>query len=112
MWFDASELALLFENHDDLTDDAIARLPDAATDEKRRRCPHCRRHLRKVNIGDAEGVLIDACPDGHGVFFDRGEVADLARHIAAASDDLPRRVLVFLGATFRCDAAANETETP
>ena len=110
-WFDADELALLFAGHAALTDEAIAALPDApAADEERRRCPHCRRDLRKVNIGDGRRVLVDVCDRSHGIFFDRGEVADLAHGLAAGADALPARLLAFLGEAFRRDPAANETE--
>lgn len=112
VWFDATELALLFDGRHDLADDAIAGLPAAATGEARRRCPHCRAHLRKVNIGGTGGVLIDACPAGHGMFFDRGEVAALARQLAATAADAPARLLAFLGEAFHSDQAANETEKP
>jgi len=111
VWFDAEELAMLFDDLDDLTDDAIALLPDADTPEQSRRCPHCRKKLRKVNIGAGYGVLIDACPNGHGMYFDRGEVAELARALMTDTDALPARLHSFLGEAFRCDNAANETET-
>jgi len=110
VWFDATELSLLFGGRDDLTDDAVARLPDADTVEERRRCPHCRRHLRKVVVGDDDGVLIDACPAGHGVFFDRGEVGALSRRFEDAAEDLPARLLSFLGEAYSFDPEDNETE--
>ena len=53
--------------------------------------------MRKVNIGPGRRVLVDACPRGHGLWFDRGEVADLARDLALDPDNLPARVLDFLG---------------
>lgn len=114
VWFDAEELALLFDGVPELADQAIAELPAATSDEAARRCPQCRKPMRKVNIGGAGGVLVDVCPRGHGMFFDRGEVAELARKLLTDSDkdQLPARLIEFLGEAFRCDDAANETETP
>lgn len=110
VWFDADELVLLFENQPALAVDTVAALPDAQTTEARRRCPHCRRVMRKVNIGPSRGVLVDACPRHHGLFFDRGEVADLAHGLVADNNSLPARLLAFLGEAFSRGDAANETE--
>ena len=109
VWFDADELALLFDGRVDLADAAIAALPTAITDEAPRKCPHCRRTMRKVNIGTGEGVLIDACA-GHGLFFDRGEVAELARLLEDPPHGESARLRAFLGETFNRRAADNETE--
>ncbi|MBD3222411.1 hypothetical protein GF314_14345 [bacterium] len=110
VWFDATELALLFDGHPDLADEAIADLPDADTDEKGRRCPMCRRSMRKVNIGTGKGVLVDVCGQDHGLFFDRGEVAALAVALPGRDDRASSRLLAFLGETYRGDRAASETE--
>jgi Zn-finger nucleic acid-binding protein len=112
VWFDATELALLFADESALADEAIANLADADTREARRRCPICRRTMRKVNIGPGRGVLVDVCGDGHGLFFDRGEVADLAAELQTSSDNAPARLLQFLGEAYRGDEAASETEKP
>ena len=39
-------------------------------DHRKRRCPECRHHLRKITIAS---VQIDSCST-HGTWFDRGEV--------------------------------------
>ncbi len=110
IWFDVDELALLFEEHALLTDESLIALPEAVTDETRRRCPHCRSTMRKVNIGPGQRVLVDVCPRGHGMFFDRGEVADLARGMFGDTDTLPARLLAYLGEAFSRHRADNETE--
>jgi uncharacterized protein len=102
VWFDGGELALLFADaedraHPELVPDLIAGLPDAETREKKRRCPICRAHMRKVNIGPRRRVLVDACSRGHGLYFDHGEVADLARDLQYSAETLPARVLAFMG---------------
>jgi uncharacterized protein len=110
VWFDATELALLFDGHPDLADEAIAVRPDADTEEKGRRCPMCRRAMRKVNIGTGGGVLVDVCDQGHGLFFDRGEVTALAVALPDRDDRASGRLLAFLGEAYRGDQAASETE--
>ncbi|MDD5719932.1 MAG: zf-TFIIB domain-containing protein [Candidatus Krumholzibacteria bacterium] len=115
VWFDGGELALLFADaedqaHPELVPGVLAGLPQAASAERKRRCPMCRRSMRKVNIGPRRRVLVDACVRGHGLFFDRGEVADLARDIQFAAQTLPARVIAFLGGTLDRGDAAHPTE--
>lgn len=98
-WFDAGELALLFEGEAApwLGAEAIAALPAASSRERRRRCPLCRARMRKIELGPDRQVLVDACPRGDGLWFDDREVAELARGLLATTGGLPRRVAAFLG---------------
>ena len=43
----------------------------------RRRCPRCRKRLRRILVGAARPVELDRCPRGHGLWFDRGEIQAL-----------------------------------
>jgi uncharacterized protein len=115
VWFDSGELGLLFADPDDqahpeLVPELVHGLPDAATGEAKRRCPACRKTMRKVNIGPQRRVLVDACDRGHGLFFDHGEVADLARDLEFSQQNLPARVLAFLGGLLDRGDAAHPTE--
>lgn len=40
----------------------------------RRRCPRCRRRMAIVRLEGDPAVHIDRCTDGHGLWFDRGEL--------------------------------------
>jgi len=75
IWFDHGELDLLLN-----TLDASA-LADAETDEPSRPCPICKHKMNKVNIGPGRRVMIDSCPTGCGLWFDKNELADLAGHL-------------------------------
>ncbi|MFC1934835.1 zf-TFIIB domain-containing protein [Chloroflexota bacterium] len=96
VWFDSGELELMLER--------ILSLPVAATTEKKRKCPICRRKMKKVLVGEAPEILIDACPAGDGLWFDGGEVIQLIPQCAGKpcgdSDD-QGRMLTFLGETFK-----------
>ncbi len=114
-WFDSGELALLFADpegraHPELVPGLVAGLPDVETDEDARRCPACRKRMRKVNIGPRRRVLVDACGRGHGLFFDHDEVAALARDLEFSEETLPARVLAFLGGMLDRGDAAHTTE--
>jgi len=41
-----------------------------------RRCPRCGKKLREFPLRSASGeaVILDRCPRGHGLWFDRGEI--------------------------------------
>ena len=85
-WFDAGEMELLLEtaglkNGTQAVHDVL-KLPEAQTSEKKRRCPICGRNMKKVIIGGEHGVMIDACVQHHGLWFDGGEVADLMKIVS------------------------------
>lgn len=62
-----------------------------------RRCPRCGGALQVVTAG--EGVKLDRCPRGDGLWLDAGELAALlARSGDAAADEA---VKAFLGGLFR-----------
>ena len=110
VWFDAEELELLLEKmgiqeHDLLLDD-VSKMTEAATSEKGRKCPVCDRRMKKTSIGDKEGVLIDACVQGDGLWFDGGEVNQLLKQIKiqpSAGDTSQGKVLAFLGEVFKAE---------
>jgi len=104
VWFDSGELELLFDTMQldggALESAGILNLPEAATDEKKRRCPICGRRMKKVNIGQPP-LLIDACIEGHGLWFDGGEVAQLAARCVQKPGAPQGRVISFLGEVFK-----------
>jgi Zn-finger nucleic acid-binding protein len=87
LWLDASELGLL------LGDAVRARAlleagnPAHAPGEKPRRCPICRRRMRKCVAADGGTAVTDACRLGHGLWFDEGELFTVLRQKGAAADD-------------------------
>ncbi len=109
-WFDRGELLLLFGGSEeemlDLRPERIASLPQAETAEKRRKCPLCRRKMRKLLVGPEQSVLIDACPDGDGLWFDAGEVEALGKQYLETQAAAPRKVLHFMKRVF------HDSDTP
>lgn len=85
-WFDAGELELLLTTAvGDGTKsflDSMLQQKESATREKRRRCPICRRKMKKVDISQNEHVLIDACVTEDGLWFDGGEVDHLVKYLS------------------------------
>ena len=110
VWFDAGELELMLEKmgleSGALTLTQIVDLPDAETKEKKRRCPVCRRKMKKVHIGKEPEVLIDVCGWGDGLWFDGGEVHQIIEQCLkkpSSKAGSEERVLSFLGDTFKAE---------
>jgi len=108
VWFDTGELELLMEkmslDRANLSMGGILALPDVKSAEKRRRCPICHRKMKKAVIGREPEVLADACPLGHGLWFDSGEVGQLLTQLpqrAGGGLDPQGSVITFLGEVFK-----------
>ncbi len=111
IWFDAGELALMLETAEiegsGLTIANILSSSEATTTEKKRRCPICHQRMKKRTIGREPAVLIDACTEVDGLWFDGGEVHQIiTQHVErlSAGSDSQERVLTFLEDTFRAEA--------
>jgi len=86
VWFDSGELELLLKSQD-LEEpkaflDGIINSQEAISPEKKRNCPICGHKMKKTAIGEQPKILIDICRNGHGLWFDGGEVAQLIRRLA------------------------------
>jgi len=113
IWFDRGELELLL---DTLTRGTARELvnglmqrQDKKVSEKSRKCPICRRKMRKIDIGSGREILIDVCNAGHGLWFDGGESGAFIEQLnidqPAAADPL-YKALFFIRDTFRVNPGA------
>jgi hypothetical protein len=86
VWFDAGELELLLKSQaleePHAFFDGVLDSQEAVSLEKKRKCPICGRKMKKTAMGGQPEILVDACPDKDGLWFDGGEVAQLIRHLA------------------------------
>ncbi len=106
VWFDSGEIELLLETMglDSTGLEALHLAEEAPSKEKKHKCPVCDRRMKKVALGHQPVTIIDACPEGHGLWFDSGEVGALIAHLAAkqsGDDDSQERVISFLGEVFK-----------
>ena len=108
VWFDSGELELLLESSG--LEDSVPFLGsvldtvEADTSEKKRKCPICRRNMKKVFIDEDDEILVDVCRDGHGIWFDGGEVGHLLKSLAGkspAKSGSRQDVIDFLGEVFK-----------
>lgn len=112
VWFDAGEVELLLEKMG-LESSGLEGLHlalEAKSAERKRRCPICGRNplwgkrMKKVKLGHEPELLVDVCPEGDGLWFDKGEVGQLVTHLAAQRPeeaDSQERVIEFLGEVFK-----------
>jgi Zn-finger nucleic acid-binding protein len=77
---------------------------ESGVKEKKRPCPICLKKMQKIRAGGKNGqVLIDRCPKGHGLWFDKGELAQV---LAKGNFDKERKVIKHLSEMF----SHNESE--
>jgi len=108
VWFDSGELELLLKSQD-LEEpkaflDGIINSQEAISPEKKRDCPICGHKMKKTAIGEQPKTLIDICRNGHGLWFDGGEVAQLIRRLAGEhppQHDSREQVTSFLEEVFK-----------
>jgi hypothetical protein len=107
VWFDAGELELLLESAG-LEEyrrylDGMVNAPEAASSEKKRKCPICRHKMKKAYIDEDKKILVDICHVGDGIWFDGGEITSLVKELAAKSPakGTSQDVLAFVGDMFK-----------
>ncbi len=70
-WFDAGELREFTRDSEDIPAESLG-LRHRAT---QRPCPRCRCLMRELQFARGSNLLVDTCPNGHGVYLQSGELA-------------------------------------
>jgi Zn-finger nucleic acid-binding protein len=111
VWFDSDELELLLKcmklDTPELMLSHISASVEAETKEVKRKCPICRRKMKKTTIGERPKILVDVCTRKDGMFFDGGEVAQLVKELAKkkpAGKEAQHKIISFLGEVFQARA--------
>ena len=74
-WLDAGELEIIAETAGAVRGALFEAMKNAKGQRHgRRRCPRCSRKLRVIEMGTGKTIEIDRCPEGDGLWFDRGEM--------------------------------------
>jgi hypothetical protein len=80
VWLDAGELELLFGDPQQGASFLNGGAPHGHSQEKRRRCPICRRKMSKAVTRGDHPVTYDRCSRGHGIWLDKGELELILAH--------------------------------
>lgn len=96
IWLDSGELELLSGTslHVELMKQFQ---PAEDIKEASRNCPICRKNMSKYFFGTSKDLLIDICPNEHGIWFDNNE---LVKVVAFVDDDSSLKITNFLNDIF------------
>jgi Zn-finger nucleic acid-binding protein len=97
IWLDSGELELLFEDAQQARQIVSSFRQAPHTKEKARSCPICLKKMRKIFSRRRQPVVIDRCPKGHGLWFDRGE---LPLVLSKAGFDREQKIIKLLSGIF------------
>lgn len=104
VWLDAGELDLLIavlKKEGVVLSDADVTPQKSDVAQAKRRCPLCGHKMDKVWMGSGPKVLIDSCPLGDGLWFDRGELQKVIHGIEMPESPPLAGVLPFVGEAFK-----------
>ena len=81
-WVDDGEIVKIVETKEEKFDEKLVRetlalgFTGVPTEELQTlvRCPKCQAGMVPINYGYSSGVILDRCPEGHGLWFDGGEL--------------------------------------
>jgi Zn-finger nucleic acid-binding protein len=78
IWLDRGELDLLIGDRSKALETLGTLTQATAAAEQPRRCPLCDKRMKKVAVGPSRpAVVIDQCPRGEGLWFDRNELSQI-----------------------------------
>ncbi len=80
IWLDAGEIELLFGDAKKCADFLTIGSPADDKREKSRRCPICRAKMTKESTESDPPVIFDNCPNGDGMWFDKGELGEILKY--------------------------------
>ena len=94
IWLDAGELELLLGDSEHARQLIHSFKIDTACAEKKRKCPICLKKMQKIIVGRAAPpLLIDKCPKGDGLWFDRGELQNIFSRAKLDKDNKIQKLL-------------------
>ena len=94
IWLDAGELELLLDERAKAKQLLDSFKIDDKSPEKARKCPICRKKMRKITVGSSEpALLIDKCRGGDGLWFDKGELQDVLDRAELDRDNKIQKLL-------------------
>ncbi len=115
VWFDSGELELLLKimRTDKASQASLLALSETQSEEKKRKCPICGKKMKKVPIGEEPKVLIDACPNKDGLWFDGGEVEQLINQLVKKPHEkLDSHIVSFFSDLFQVRDKPNSKAKP
>ncbi len=102
IWLDAGELGLLLDDYTGKYGIISKLKKEDAFKEASKNCPICSKEMDKIVCLNKEGkytknITIDKCINGHGLWFDKGELKELVENMELDEDN---KILDFLNDMF------------
>ncbi len=94
IWLDAGELETLLGEPEKAGELLHSFKADLKYTEKPCKCPICHKKMQKIVVGQSRPtLLIDKCPRGDGLWFDKGELRDIFDRAQLDKDNKIRELL-------------------
>lgn len=97
IWLDGGELEMLIENEVERKNLLNSFRVNNKVKEKKYKCPACRKKMLKVEEVNSN-IIIDKCPNNHGLWFDKGELKKILYAASLKEDD---KVMILLKEIFK-----------
>jgi Zn-finger nucleic acid-binding protein len=79
IWLDSGELELFLEDSSDKTELLNSFSKTTKSREKKIKCPICNKKMDKTLVSDDKDIVLDECKNGHGLWFDKGEILEVIK---------------------------------
>lgn len=106
IWLDTGELGLLLGEERAVRDLLAPFAGKSSSKPGKRKCPICSERMQAVTTSEPS-VEVDLCEQGHGIWFDRGELHQIVRIIGG---DGGTKVAKLLDDMFRAEKTDPERE--
>ncbi len=82
IWLDAGEMELMLTESQNAKKilESFETVSAQSVGEKERPCPICGKKMEKIVIHSAEDQIVDRCRNGHGIWFDHGELLTVLKN--------------------------------
>ncbi len=94
VWLDSGELELIGSGAGVLESEflqAVQAYAGTPPEGPPRRCPVCGSKMRELSTDTEPPIVLDRCPEQHGLWFDRGELASVVQAAGAKEDNVLAR---------------------
>ena len=98
IWLDAGELELFLEDSKDKTELLNSFTSAKKSREKKIRCPICNSKMGKTKVSEDKDIVLDECKNGHGLWFDKGEILEV---IEEGSVNKNNKIIIVLEDMYR-----------
>ena len=87
IWLDSGELELFLEDSSDKAELLNSFRKAKKNREKKIRCPICNKNMEKTLVSDDKDIVLDECKNGHGLWFDKGEILEVIKEGSVNKDN-------------------------